>query len=33
MEKSVELVKEYVRAGFSKIHLDASMSCAGNPYR
>ena len=29
MEKSVELVKEYVRAGFSKIHLDASMSCAG----
>ena len=31
MEKSVELVKEYVRAGFSKIHLDASMSCAGDP--
>ena len=29
MEKSVELVKAYVRAGFSKIHLDASMSCAG----
>lgn len=28
MEKSVELVKAYVRAGFSKIHLDASMSCA-----
>ncbi len=26
--KSVELVKAYVRAGFSKIHLDASMSCA-----
>lgn len=33
MEKSVELVKAYVRAGFSKIHLDASMSCAGIPYR
>lgn len=31
--KSVELVKAYVRAGFSKIHLDASMSCAGIPYR
>ena len=31
MEKSVELVKAYVRAGFSKIHLDASMSCAGDP--
>ncbi|PJW22557.1 class II D-tagatose-bisphosphate aldolase non-catalytic subunit, partial [Escherichia coli] len=30
MEKSVELVKAYVRAGFSKIHLDASMSCAGD---
>ncbi|TGB82614.1 tagatose-bisphosphate aldolase subunit GatZ [Escherichia sp. E3659] len=31
MEKSIELVKAYVRAGFSKIHLDASMSCAGDP--
>lgn len=28
MEKSVELIKAYVAAGFSKIHLDASMSCA-----
>ncbi len=25
--------KGIVRAGFSKIHLDASMSCAGDPYR
>ncbi|MBV8042991.1 tagatose-bisphosphate aldolase subunit GatZ [Pluralibacter sp.] len=31
MEKSVELVKAYVAAGFSKIHLDASMSCHGDP--
>ncbi|MEC5341341.1 tagatose-bisphosphate aldolase subunit GatZ [Brenneria populi] len=28
MEKSRTLIAEYVRAGFSKIHLDASMSCA-----
>ncbi|WP_029590348.1 tagatose-bisphosphate aldolase subunit GatZ [Franconibacter pulveris] len=28
MEKSVELIQAYVAAGFSKIHLDASMSCA-----
>ena len=28
MEKSVELIKAYVAAGFTKIHLDASMSCA-----
>jgi len=28
MEKSVELIEAYVAAGFSKIHLDASMSCA-----
>ncbi len=32
-KKSVELVKACVRAGFSKIHLDASISCAGIPYR
>ena len=25
------MVAEYVRAGFTKIHLDASMSCAGDP--
>lgn len=31
MEKSVELVKAYVAAGFCKIHLDASMSCMGDP--
>lgn len=28
VEKSKILVAEYVRAGFSKIHLDASMPCA-----
>ena len=31
MEKSVSLIKAYVTAGFSKIHLDASMSCADDP--
>ncbi|MDA8477774.1 tagatose-bisphosphate aldolase subunit GatZ [Citrobacter sp. Awk 4] len=31
MEKSIELIKSYVSAGFSKIHLDASMSCADDP--
>lgn len=31
MEKSVDLIKAYVAAGFSKIHLDASMSCADDP--
>ncbi|MGS9174597.1 class II D-tagatose-bisphosphate aldolase non-catalytic subunit, partial [Salmonella enterica subsp. enterica serovar Infantis] len=31
MEKSVELIKAYVAAGFSKLHLDASMSCADDP--
>lgn len=31
MEKSRVLIAEYVQAGFSKIHLDASMSCAGDP--
>jgi D-tagatose-1,6-bisphosphate aldolase subunit GatZ/KbaZ len=25
-----EMVSEYVRAGFTKIHLDASMACAGD---
>lgn len=27
MEKACEMVGEYVRAGFTKIHLDASMPC------
>lgn len=31
MEKSIALIKAYVAAGFSKIHLDASMSCADDP--
>jgi D-tagatose-1,6-bisphosphate aldolase subunit GatZ/KbaZ len=31
MVKSIELIKAYVAAGFSKIHLDASMSCANDP--
>lgn len=31
MAKAVELIKAYVSAGFSKIHLDASMSCADDP--
>ena len=29
MDKAVTLVADYARAGFSKIHLDASMACAG----
>ena len=29
MTHAVEMVKEYVTAGFSKIHLDASMPCGG----
>ncbi|MFB3828353.1 MAG: class II D-tagatose-bisphosphate aldolase non-catalytic subunit [Bryobacteraceae bacterium] len=31
MEKACELVRQCVRAGYSKIHLDASMSCGGDP--
>lgn len=31
MEKARELVKFYVEAGFTKIHLDASMACGGEP--
>ncbi|EOC0418032.1 tagatose-bisphosphate aldolase subunit GatZ [Cronobacter malonaticus] len=31
MEKAIALVAAYVKAGFSKIHLDASMSCKGDP--
>ncbi|GKX61176.1 tagatose-bisphosphate aldolase subunit GatZ [Leminorella grimontii] len=30
MQKAQTLVADYVKAGFSKIHLDASMSCAGD---
>ncbi len=31
MQKSAELVRQYVRAGYQKIHLDASVSCMGDP--
>src|SRR6185437_747934 len=31
MEHAVAMVREYVEAGFTKIRLDASMSCAGDP--
>lgn len=31
MQRSVVLVREYVEAGFRKIHLDCSMSCADDP--
>jgi D-tagatose-1,6-bisphosphate aldolase subunit GatZ/KbaZ len=31
MEKAEVLVADYVRAGFRKIHLDCSMSCADDP--
>ncbi len=31
MRHAVEMVEEYVAAGFTKIHLDASMACAGDP--
>ena len=31
MAKAEVLVADYVRAGFGKIHLDCSMSCAGDP--
>lgn len=30
MRHAVDMVAEYVQAGFTKIHLDASMSCAGD---
>lgn len=30
MAKACDLVAAYVKAGFKKIHLDASMSCAGD---
>ena len=31
MAKAEEMVAQYVRAGFVKIHLDTSMPCAGDP--
>jgi D-tagatose-1,6-bisphosphate aldolase subunit GatZ/KbaZ len=31
MAKAEEMVSQYARAGFVKIHLDASMPCAGDP--
>ncbi|MET4696748.1 D-tagatose-bisphosphate aldolase, class II, non-catalytic subunit [Endozoicomonas lisbonensis] len=31
MDKSRALIRAYVAAGFTKIHLDASMSCADDP--
>jgi len=31
MAKSAEMVRQYVAAGFCKIHLDCSMACLGDP--
>jgi D-tagatose-1,6-bisphosphate aldolase subunit GatZ/KbaZ len=31
MEHAREMVRQYVRAGYAKIHLDASMRCADDP--
>jgi D-tagatose-1,6-bisphosphate aldolase subunit GatZ/KbaZ len=31
MQKAEAMVEAYVRAGFTKIHIDASMGCAGEP--
>lgn len=31
MEKAEALIAAYVEAGYAKIHLDCSMSCAGDP--
>jgi D-tagatose-1,6-bisphosphate aldolase subunit GatZ/KbaZ len=31
LERASVMITEYVRAGFRKIHLDCSMSCAGDP--
>jgi D-tagatose-1,6-bisphosphate aldolase subunit GatZ/KbaZ len=33
MERAEAMVAEYARAGFGKIHLDASMACGGDPER
>jgi D-tagatose-1,6-bisphosphate aldolase subunit GatZ/KbaZ len=31
MARGAEMVRQYVRAGYAKIHLDASMRCADDP--
>jgi D-tagatose-1,6-bisphosphate aldolase subunit GatZ/KbaZ len=31
MDKACELIRQYVMAGYTKIHLDTSMRCAGDP--
>ena len=31
MQNSEELIRHYIKAGYEKIHLDCSMSCAGDP--
>jgi len=31
MGKAAEMIREYVAAGFRKIHLDCSMACGGDP--
>lgn len=31
MDKSLVLVKEYVKAGYTKLHIDPSMSCSDDP--
>ncbi len=33
MQRAETMVAEYARAGFGKIHLDASMACGGDPER
>lgn len=33
MKRAEVMIADYVRAGFRKIHLDCSMSCAGDPAR
>ncbi|MGB6692425.1 MAG: D-tagatose-bisphosphate aldolase, class II, non-catalytic subunit [Terracidiphilus sp.] len=32
MAKAMDLVRLFVQAGYSKIHLDASMACLGDPH-
>ncbi len=31
MTRAAEMVRDYVRAGYAKVHLDASMRCADDP--
>ena len=31
MDKAITMTRDYARAGFSKIHLDASMACSDDP--